>query len=340
MDGTTVNFGELTNSQQRDYLAEAFGEAPEIGNETDSTHASGPEPKKTGENQPAAGSAGTEPAVDSTPAEPAEEDAQPAEPTGPAGDGATDESKLYTVEEFIALNPLEIDPARLPKDVRLAHSKYTQYFNSQIAPALRELEELRAYRDKAAQPQPEKKEDFLASVKAETARRLGLAEYDDLNADCGIIAQQVAAEFMQAKAEAATQQRRVRELQTGYAQTLNDLAAEDPNFFIVDKWAQDEIQRLPYASAQKIMNDLASGDPVKIKSVYRQFADKYAQLHAAPAASPAAATAAPKVTPPTVMPGSSSKDAEHVRDWSMDDFRAANNRDQARMLISAGFVDE
>ena len=322
-------FSELSDDDQQDVIREAF-----FGNVKD---ADGTDDEADTGDDGAAEEA--KPAEDETPKE-----TTPAETT-PAG-----ETALYTPEEFLLLSPDEVDASRLPDAARIVHERDMRYYNETIKP---QLEELRALKARQAQPvaqqqtpqaEPQNAADgmkaFNDAVKKEAARRLGVDEIDEFNVDHQIQITLVAGEYQRQafaqQEQAARQQAQMQSAQQNYATVMGELQQEyGSDFGIIDRWALAEMNNLPYKVVNSVMADLKSGDPARIKAVYKNFADRYKAAKNPAPAKPQKAVA----EPPRLINGSSSGDTGNMS-WGMKEWKSADADTKVRMLQETFFKDK
>lgn len=245
------------------------------------------------------------------------------------------EDELYTEEQFNALDPFEVDPEKLPGAASSVHKRYMQLYRDQILP---ELQELRAFKQRVmadiqkAQASKDPRAEFMAEVKKRAKESLGVQELDELNSEHNIELSRQAAQLagelniqQQAEAEKAQQVQRMNGLR-------ESLRAEVPDFDEVDRFAKDDIENMPYSKAQKVIADMQSGDPSRIRAVYQMFAQRYAESK-----KPAAPKQKPETPPKLIGAGGGERTS---KTWNYKDFALAGRDDQAKMLIEAGLVDE
>ena len=324
------SFDQLSDAEQQDVLRSAFfGDL----DETDDEDGEGENNAGTGDSHDGAAQAQQPAAQQQTPKDPAE--------STPAGEAPS----LYTPEEFLLLSPDEVDAKRLPDAARIVHERDMRYFNETIRPQLEELKALKAQRaqqqNTARQPEQQPQNsapdltEFNKAVKQEAARRLGVENLDEFNADHNIMVSLVAGEFQRAafeqQAQIRNQQAQLQYAQQNYAQTMNELSREyGPDFAVIDRWALSEINNLPYGVANQVVADLRSGDPARIKNVYKQFADRYKSQRTAPV-QPPVQTQKPAQTPPRLISGSVS-DGGETSGWGLREFRNADPQAKTKMI--------
>ncbi len=323
-------FGDLSDDEQQDVLREAFfGNIKDAADDEDNADEASDSPD--GENAEKA------PAQEEQKKEDSAEEPQASEAPG-----------LYTPEEFLLLSPDEVDASRLPDAARIVHERDLKWFNETIAPQLQELQRLKAQQNQPVQ-QPQQTEpqaqkdamaEFNAAVKKEAARRLGVNEIDEFNADHNIMVSLVTGEFQREAFRqqdmASRQQMQIRQAQDNYARTINEIRAEYGNDFgIIDRYALQEINNLPFKVANQVMDDLRSGDPARIKNVYKQFVERYK-------ASRQPAQTAPKkeVTAPPKVIGGSGSDTGRSSGWGLREFKAADSDAKTRMIQEMFFNDK
>lgn len=324
-------FAELSDDDQQDVIREAFfgnvKEAHEADDEADTGDDGAAEEAKPAED---------ETSKEETPAE-----------TAPAG-----ETAMYTPEEFLLLSPDEVDASRLPDAARIVHERDMRYFNETIKP---QLEELRALKARQAQPvaqQPQQQEQaepqnaaegmkaFNDAVKKEAAKRLGVEEIDEFNADHNIMVALVAGEYQRQafaqQEQAARQQAQMQSAQQSYATVMGELQQEyGSDFAVIDRWALSEMNNLPYKVVNSVMADLKSGDPARIKAVYKNFADRYKAAKAPAPAKPQKTVA----DPPRLINGSGAGDTGNMS-WGMKEWKSADADTKVRMLQETFFKDK
>lgn len=327
------SFDQMTDEEQQDVLREAFFKDMD---------------KKTEEDESDDGTgSGDDGAQDGQqPEEKAKTPEGAAEGT-PAGEAPG----LYTPEEFLLLSPEEVDSARLPEAARIVHERDMRYFNETIRPQLEELKALKARQNQPPAQQPQQAEgqqtppadamqEFNNAVKKEAARRLGVESIDEFNADHNIMVSLVAGEFQRAafeqQAQARNQQMQMQAAQQNYARVMGELAQEYGNDFpVIDRWAMAEIQNLPFGVVNQVMNDLRSGEPAKIKNVYKQFVERYKAQKAAPAPKQQKNAA----TPPRLINGSNG-DTGRSSGWGIKEFRNADDDAKTAMIKEMFFNDK
>lgn len=243
--------------------------------------------------------------------------------------------ELYTEEQFNALDPFEVDPEKLPGAASSVHKRYMQIYRDEILP---ELQELRAFKQKVmadvqrAQARKDPRAEFMAEVKRRAKESLGVQELDELNSEHNIELSRQAAQLagelnIRRQAESDRQQQAQR-----YNSLRESLREEIPGFEEVDRFAKADLANMSYAKAQKVIADMQSGDPARIRAVYRMFAQRYAESK-----KPAAPKQKPETPPPLIGAGG---ETGGKKSWNYKDFAQAGRDDQAKMLIEAGLVDD
>ena len=242
--------------------------------------------------------------------------------------------ELYTEEQFNSLDPFEVDPEKLPGAASSVHKRYMQIYRDEILP---ELQELRAFKQRVmadvqrAQAQRDPQKDFMNEVRARAKKALGVQELDELNSEHNIELSRQAAQLAgelnirrQAEAEKAQQVQRLNGLR-------ESLRTELADFDDIDRFAKADLANMPYSRAQKVIADMQSGDPSRIRAVYQMFAQRYAESK-----KPAAPKQKPETPPPLIGAGG---ETGGKKSWNYKDFALAGRDDQAKMLIEAGLVD-
>ena len=242
--------------------------------------------------------------------------------------------ELYTEEQFTALDPFEVDPEKLPGAASSVHKRYMQIYRDEILP---ELQELRAFKQRVmadvqrAQAQRDPQKDFMNEVRARAKKALGVQELDELNSEHNIELSRQAAQLAgelnirrQAETEKAQQVQRLNGLR-------ESLREEIQGFDELDRFAKADLANMPYSKAQKVIADMQSGDPSRIRAVYQMFAQRYAESR-----KPAAPKQKPETPPPLIGAGG---ETGGKKSWNYKDFVLAGRDDQAKMLIEAGLVD-
>lgn len=242
--------------------------------------------------------------------------------------------ELYTEEQFNALDPFEVDPEKLPGAASSVHKRYMQIYRDEILP---ELQELRAFKQRVmadvqrAQAQRDPQKDFMNEVRARAKKALGVQELDELNSEHNIELSRQAAQLAgelnirrQAETEKAQQVQRLNGLR-------ESLRTELADFDDIDRFAKADLANMPYSKAQKVIADMQSGDPTRIRAVYQMFAQRYAESK-----KPAAPKQKPETPPPLIGAGG---ETGGKKSWNYKDFALAGRDDQAKMLIEAGLVD-
>lgn len=244
-------------------------------------------------------------------------------------------SELYTEDEFLALDPFEVDPAKLPGAAGEVHKRYLQVYKEQILP---ELEQLRAFKQRVmadaqrAQAQRDPRQEFLNEVRARTMRSLGVQELDELNQEHVVELSRQSA-MLQSEIQMRSGEEQARRQQAQHMEVLRvSLREEFPDFDGLDRFAKTEMENLPYAKAQKVISDLMSGEPSRVRAVYQMFAERKAQ-RAKPAVKPK------QETPPPALIDAGGGVRER-KPWNYKEFATADRDDQSRMLIEAGLVDD
>ena len=242
--------------------------------------------------------------------------------------------ELYTEEQFNSLDPFEVDPEKLPGAASSVHKRYMQIYRDEILP---ELQELRAFKQRVmadvqrAQAQRDPQKDFMNEVRARAKKALGVQELDELNSEHNIELSRQAAQLAgelnirrQAETEKAQQVQRLNGLR-------ESLRTELADFDDIDRFAKADLANMPYSKAQKVIADMQSGDPTRIRAVYQMFAQRYAASKK---------PAAPKQKPETPLPLiGAGGETGGKKSWNYKDFALAGRDDQAKMLIEAGLVD-
>lgn len=361
---TEMPFDQMSDSEQREHLRKAFFDDFVVDDdEPDSNGGSGGDPDDSSEGGVArngTNAAGTDDTPEGGAETTPENEENPVEEKEGAKDPASEQQppapEEYSVEEFLSLDPLSVDSSRLPGAAKQVHEKYLQFYNSQIAPQLAELKQLRAMRDKlvlgekptaegASRPGSDGDipiEQFTAAVKAEASRRLGVKELDDFNSEHNIMLSMVASELSAAiqnqkqQREAQTQQ--IQQAQQSSAAAIQELQKEyGSDYSVIDAWALKELNNLPYALHERVVADLRSGDGARIKGVFKAFADRYKASKAQPPVSTAPAKAVPPA--PKLIGGSGNEKAVKAS-WGVKDFSQAGPKQKAAMLIEAGLLDD
>ena len=235
--------------------------------------------------------------------------------------------ELYTEEQFNSLDPFEVDPEKLPGAASSVHKRYMQIYRDEILP---ELQELRAFKQRVmadvqrAQAQRDPQKDFMNEVRARAKKALGVQELDELNSEHNIELSRQAAQLAgelnirrQAETEKAQQVQRLNGLR-------ESLRTELADFDDIDRFAKADLANMPYSRAQKVIADMQSGDPSRIRAVYQMFAQRYAE------------SKKPETPPPLIGAGG---ETGGKKSWNYKDFALVGRDDQAKMLIEAGLVD-
>lgn len=261
------------------------------------------------------------------------------EPRGPENEPEEQEEpepaeELYTEEQLNSLDPFEVDPEKLPGAASSVHKRYMQIYRDEILP---ELQELRAFKQRVmadvqrAQAQRDPQKDFMNEVRARAKKALGVQELDELNSEHNIELSRQAAQLAgelnirrQAETEKAQQVQRLNGLR-------ESLRTELADFDDIDRFAKADLANMPYSKAQKVIADMQSGDPTRIRAVYQMFAQRYAESK-----KPAAPKQKPETPPPLIGAGG---ETGGKKSWNYKDFALAGRDDQAKMLIEAGLVD-
>lgn len=243
--------------------------------------------------------------------------------------------ELYTEEQFNSLDPFEVDPEKLPGAASSVHKRYMQIYRDEILP---ELQELRAFKQRVmadvqrAQAQRDPQKDFMNEVRARAKKALGVQELDELNSEHNIELSRQAAQLAgelnirrQAETEKAQQVQRLNGLR-------ESLRTELADFDDIDRFAKADLTNMPYSKAQKVIADMQSGDPSRIRAVYQMFAQRYAESK-----KPPAPKQKPETPPKLIGAGGGERTS---KTWNYKDFALAGRDDQAKMLIEAGLVDE
>lgn len=244
-----------------------------------------------------------------------------------------EEPVFYTDEELSRLDPYQVDPDKLPEPAKVVHKKYLDVFNNSILP---ELQQLRAFRQKvendiqAAQARVNPREAFVNEVRSRAMRELGVTELDELNSEHVIeLSRQsalVTQEMSEHKRQTYEQQNRQVQIKEIYQRLTDDF----PEFNVLDNYAKDELNNLPYIKAEKVKTDLMSGDYGRIKSVYEMFKQRKEAKN-----KPLVKKAPP--VPPKVITGSTSQN--DVKSFDLNEWAKSNSETQAKMLLDAGLLD-
>lgn len=244
-----------------------------------------------------------------------------------------EEPVFYTDEELSQLDPYQVDPDKLPEPAKVVHKKYLDVFNNSILP---ELQQLRAFRQKvendiqAAQARVNPREAFVNEVRSRAMRELGVTELDELNSEHVIeLSRQsalVTQEMSEHKRQTYEQQNRQVQIKEIYQRLTDDF----PEFNVLDNYAKDELNNLPYIKAEKVKTDLMSGDYGRIKSVYEMFKQRKEAKN-----KPLVKKAPP--VPPKVITGSTSQN--DVKSFDLNEWAKSNSETQAKMLLDAGLLD-
>ena len=246
---------------------------------------------------------------------------------------AVEEPVFYTDEELVQLDPYHVDPDKLPEPAKVVHKKYLDIFNNSILP---ELQQLRAFRQKvesdiqAAQARVNPREAFVKEVQNRAMRELGVTELDELNQEHVIeLSRQatlVTQEMNEHKRQTQEQQNRQVQIKEIYQRLTDDF----PEFNVLDNYAKDELNNLPYIKAEKVKTDLMSGDYGRIKSVYEMFKQRKEAKNKLPVKKAPSA-------PPKVITGSTSQN--DVKSFDLNEWAKSNSETQAKMLLDAGLLD-
>ena len=254
--------------------------------------------------------------------------------TGEEGSDSENEEdeQLYSLEEFSQLDPYDVDPARLPGSAKAVHQKYMDVYQRQILPELQELRDFKqkVMRDVQSQQPKNSREAFNNEVRSRAMKELGVTELDDMNFDHLIEIQRQASLLTGEISEQDKDTRQKQEMEAHFAGIIQRVAAEIPDFKLVDIFAKQEFNNLPYSKAQTVLNDLASGDYNRVKAVYEMFAQRRDAAKKKPQ------TKEKPGNPPTVIKGSN--DRKESKRLSVSDWAGAKQDDQAQMLIDAGLV--
>ena len=240
----------------------------------------------------------------------------------------------YTDEEIGSLDPFEVDPERLPSAAQAVHKRYMQMYRESVLP---ELEQLRAFRQRAEEiarandARRDPRQEFANEVKTRAARSLGVQEIDELNPE-HLIELSRQSVMLQNEMYAQDSAERGRQDMARRMDALKaSLREEIPNFEALDRFAKADLENLPYSKAQRVIGDLRSGDPQRIRAVYKMFGERYAASKKKPAS--------PVQAPPAkVIHASSGVSMPKSVDY--DGFAGASADEQARMIMDMGLVEE
>lgn len=244
-----------------------------------------------------------------------------------------EEPVFYTDEELSQLDPYQVDPDKLPEHAKVVHKKYLDVFNNSILP---ELQQLRAFRQKvendiqAAQARVNPREAFVNEVRSRAMRELGVTELDELNSEHVIELSRQSALVTQEMSERKRQTYEQQNKQVQIKEIYQRLTDDFPEFNVLDNYAKDELNNLPYIKAEKVKTDLMSGDYGRIKSVYEMFKQRKEAKNKPPVKK------APPV-PPKVITGSTSQN--DVKSFDLNEWAKSNSETQAKMLLDAGLLD-
>lgn len=244
-----------------------------------------------------------------------------------------EEPVFYTDEELSQLDPYQVDPDKLPEPAKVVHKKYLDVFNNSILP---ELQQLRAFRQKvendiqAAQARVNPREAFVNEVRSRAMRELGVTELDELNSEHVIELSRQSALVTQEMSERKRQTYEQQNKQVQIKEIYQRLTDDFPEFNVLDNYAKDELNNLPYIKAEKVKTDLMSGDYGRIKSVYEMFKQRKEAKNKPPVKK------APPV-PPKVITGSTSQN--DVKSFDLNEWATSNSETQAKMLLDAGLLD-
>ena len=250
------------------------------------------------------------------------------------GSESKPEPGVYTEDEFNELDPFEVDPAKLSGGGASVHKRYMQIYREQILP---ELEQLRAFKQqvmenvRAEEARRDPRQEFLNEVRGRAMRSLGVQELDDLNPEHLVELSRQSA-ILQNEIQARDGAERGRQESVRRVEALKiSLREEIPEFEALDRFAKSDLDNLPYAKAQKVIVDLQSGDPARIRAVYKMFGERFAASKKKPAG-------APQGVPTKVIRSSSGVPEPKRVDY--ESFAGASADEQARMLIEMGLVEE
>lgn len=244
-----------------------------------------------------------------------------------------EEPVFYTDEELSQLDPYQVDPDKLPEPAKVVHKKYLDVFNNSILP---ELQQLRAFRQKvendiqAAQARVNPREAFVNEVRSRAMRELGVTELDELNSEHVIELSRQSALVTQEMSEHKRQTQEQQNRQVQIKEIYQRLTDDFPEFNVLDNYAKDELNNLPYIKAEKVKTDLMSGDYGRIKSVYEMFKQRKEAKN-----KPLVKKAPP--VPPKVITGSTSQN--DVKSFDLNEWAKSNSETQAKMLLDAGLLD-
>lgn len=244
-----------------------------------------------------------------------------------------EEPVFYTDEELSQLDPYQVDPDKLPEPAKVVHKKYLDVFNNSILP---ELQQLRAFRQKvendiqAAQARVNPREAFVNEVRSRAMRELGVTELDELNSEHVIELSRQSALVTQEMSERKRQTYEQQNKQVQIKEIYQRLTDDFPEFNVLDNYAKDELNNLPYIKAEKVKTDLMSGDYGRIKSVYEMFKQRKEAKN-----KPLVKKAPP--VPPKVITGSTSQN--DVKSFDLNEWAKSNSETQAKMLLDAGLLD-
>lgn len=244
-----------------------------------------------------------------------------------------EEPVFYTDEELSHLDPYQVDPDKLPEPAKVVHKKYLDVFNNSILP---ELQQLRAFRQKvendiqAAQARVNPREAFVNEVRSRAMRELGVTELDELNSEHVIELSRQSALVTQEMSEHKRQTQEQQNRQVQIKEIYQRLTDDFPEFNVLDNYAKDELNNLPYIKAEKVKTDLMSGDYGRIKSVYEMFKQRKEAKN-----KPLVKKAPP--VPPKVITGSTSQN--DVKSFDLNEWAKSNSETQAKMLLDAGLLD-
>ena len=246
-----------------------------------------------------------------------ETEAQQQEPEEQSEQQAEPQPNYYSPEELARLELDQIDPSRLPPEVR-------PYYEAILKEANLE---------KVQQEQPDEKAlyDQIQQVARQRVEQLFGEQFDELNP-----------KHLAALAVEATKVAQQLERQMTAKQKIAELAKSEPYFAQIDQYAQEKLMELPYKEAIKIQQAMQNGDIDTLLNYWEQcrrefYEKKLGVKQEEPQQKPASKPTQPTQQPPKVETAGKGE-AETPVQINPRDFAGLSEDEQAQMLIKLGLV--
>lgn len=228
------------------------------------------------------------------------------------------QTNYYTPEELARLELAEIDPSRLPPQLRPYYEELLKQQNLEFAQPQQETQEANIY------------DQIQELARKRVEEKLG-EPFDELNP------KHITALAVEANRVAQELEKRAM-LQAKVA----ELAKSEPYFALIDKYAQEKLQELPYKEAIRIQQAIQNGDIDTVLQFWeqcrREFYENKLKQSSSQQSAPAQAQQVQQAKQPPRVEGAGRGEEKPVKRFDPRKLAEMDEDQQVQALIEMGLV--